>query len=356
MSPVHSEVLAEGPFVASGTNDGMRRRALTAGAAVAAVALLSGLLLCAVVVQRRMTAVKSVAIGDPATYWTRGGFVEMTPPVRLPSQDGKEYIAIWLRLPETGLLRIVRREGKEPTLSYPPGTVADRVDLRDARIPSSVTDVRGTRFDGGQEYFHVLRSVAPHGDQRTPPLLSGVEWKRGDAVAERGATDRMLASMATMRGLQDTGSDSMLRQFERRNDCASCHVHDKPEQRGPRGDALVPNRGTDADGLYAVVTVLRDEAPLETHRARDMNEGDPFVRVTCDDGAAGTLVPGPRGRRHFSCADGSVPRGRLDLPAALAVGDAHAKAVCASRAYLAAHMDDDGRSAFAQAFAECSMR
>ena len=331
----------------------MRRRALTAGAALV---LLSGLLLYAVVVRRHRAEIKSVAIEDPATYWTRSGFVEMTPPVRLPSQDGNEYIAIWLRLPEAGLLRIERREGSEPTLSYPPGTVADRVDMRDARIPSSVTDVRGTRFEGGQEYFHVLRSVTPPGDHRATPFLSGVEWKRGDALAERSATDRMLTSMATVRGLEDPGSDPMLRQFERRNDCASCHVHDKPEQRGPRGDALLPNRGTDADGLYAVVSVLRDEAPLETHRARDMNEGDPFVRVTCDDGAAGTIVPGRRGRRHFSCADGSVPRGRLDLPAALAAGDAHAKAVCASRAYLAAHMDDDGRSAFARVLTECGMR
>jgi hypothetical protein len=104
----------------------------------------------------------------------------------------------------------------------------------------------------------------------------------------------------------------------------------------------------------APVGVEPDEAPLETHRARDMNEGDPFIHIACGDGTEASLAAGPRRRRHYICADGSVPRGRTDLRAALAAKDAHAKAVCASRAYLAAHMDDDGREAFAESLRECA--
>jgi hypothetical protein len=335
----------------------MRRRVLVA---VGAVVLAGAATLLSVgPIRARMTGVTPVTIEDPATYWTRSGFVEMTPPVRLPSQDGRERIVIWLRLPENSVLRVVHREGERATLSYPPGTVADRVDMRDARRASSVADVRGTRFESGQEYFHVLRSLAPPGKSAAGPtgtaaLLNGLEWKRGDAVAERRATDQMLARMAEARGLEDPSDDPMLTRFERRNDCGSCHARDLPERRTHDPGDLAPNRGTDAGGLYTIATVLADEAPLETHRARDLNEGDPFIRVTCGDGGEASLTTGRR-RRHYTCADGSVPRGRIDLRAALATGDAHAQAVCASRTYLAAHMDEEGRAAFADAFRECGL-
>jgi hypothetical protein len=336
----------------------MRRRALVAVAAVVLAA--AATLLSVEPIRARMTALTPVTIEDPATYWTRSGFVEMTPPIRLPSQDGRERIVIWLRLPEKSLLRVVRREGEKPALSYPPGTVADRVDMRDYRRPSSVADVRGTRFESGQEYFHVLRSLAPAAGSAGSPagattLLRGLEWKRGDAVAERRATDQMLARMAEARGIEEPSDDPMLMRFERRNDCGGCHTHDKPERRTHESGELMPNRGTDADGLYTIATVLEDEAPLETHRARDMNEGDPFIRIMCGDGSDATLSNGPRRRRHYTCAEGSVPRGRIDLRAALDANDLHGRAVCASRAYLAAHMDEEGRAAFSEAFRECGL-
>jgi hypothetical protein len=292
------------------------------------------------------THVRPVSIVRPDTYWASHGFVEMTPPIRLPSRDGAERIIVWLRVPDGQRIAVVRRADGAATLSYPTETVSDRVDIRDWREPSSVQDVRGTRFEQGQEYFHVLRPLSPAG-------LEGLEWPRGDQLATRAATEEMLARLGEQ-------APSL---FAMQNDCASCHAHDKAERRRFPSNASVataegaaPNRGTDADGLYTVATVLADSAPLETHRPRDMNEGDPYVSVACEDGTAAELVVGARGRwRHFRCDDGSVPYARFDLGRALAEEDAHARAVCQSRAYLWNHMDGDGRAAFASAFEECGL-
>jgi hypothetical protein len=130
------------------------------------------------------------------------------------------------------------------------------------------------------------------------------------------------------------------------------HQHDKSEQREPEDDDWRPNRATDADGLYTVASVLSDGAPLEFHRARDMNEGAPFVRVTCLDGSDATLTT-RRSHRFFACEDGSVPYATLDLVRALDAGDPHARAVCDSRRYLGRHMSSEGRSKWRDAFAEC---
>jgi hypothetical protein len=289
----------------------------------------------------------TMTIRDPATYWTRSGFVEMTPPVRLPSRDGNERIAVWIRIPPGGRLRVEPRAANRPTLRLPPGTIVDRVDLAEARDPGSVQDVRGTRFEeDGQEYFHVLRPFAS-------TALSGFEWTRSDPLAAQIVTSAMRTRLAATLDSDEYGSPARaLALFERQNDCATCHAHDHPEQRGAGRDPSLPNRATDGNGLYTLATVLSDSAPLEMHRARDMNEDDPFVTVSCaDGGAASFFVRGAR--RHFACPDGSVPRATLDMKRALAQGDSRARDVCRSRAYLGRHMDAEGRSAFAEAFAEC---
>ena len=297
-----------------------------------------------------------VRIDAPETYWTEGEFAEMTPPIHFPSADGREHTTVWLRLPPGALLTVRWRPDGTASLVYPPGTVADRADLADGTDPASVVDVRGTRFEEqGREVFHVLHRAGPElaGD------LAGFEWQRGDTEATRLVTGRMVDRMANARGIdrEDAIDDPELEQFARFDDCASCHVHDKPERRDHRsvapGDPL-PNRGTDTQGLYAVATVLQDSAPLETSRALDMNVDDPFVAVTCENGAPGRLVRRPRSRRYV-CDDGGVPRGELDLKTAVQAGDPHALAVCRSRAYLFAHMTAEGRLAFANAFAECDL-
>jgi hypothetical protein len=211
-------------------------------------------------------------------------------------------------------------------------------------------DVRGTRFEEREEYFHVFRSFAPR-------VLDGLEWRRGDILAARTATDRLLERMASMRGHADVQRfDRQLRTFELNNDCAGCHVPNKAERHerasGELSDGM-PNRGTDGGGLFSVATVLRDDAPLETHRARDMNEGDPYMTITRKDGRAARFDAQPR-RRQYVCEDDSVPYGHLDVSSALVAGDEHAKAVCKSRAYLAEHMDDAGKSAFVAVLSECS--
>jgi hypothetical protein len=291
-----------------------------------------------------------VSIDDPRTYWTRTGFVEMTPPIRLPSRDGRERITVWLRVPEGENIALVWRDGR-PRLTYPPGTVADRVDLRDGQDPGSVEDVRGTQFTSGGEYFHVLRPLGL-GD------LAGVEWARGDRAAARAATDRMLAHIA--RFSRHTFQFEVEQQvFERHNDCAICHEPGKEERVSSRqiGADGLPNRGTDAAGLYTVASVLADSAPLERHRAHDMNEGDPYISVLCSDQRPAVFRISREGQvRHYACEDQSIPRARFDLVRALSDGDTHAIAVCASRAYLWRHMAEDGHRAFASVFGECFLR
>jgi hypothetical protein len=294
-------------------------------------------------------AIEEQGIEDPGTYWSREGFVEMVPPILLPSQDGRERITVRLRIPDGAMLRVA------PLLAYPPGTIADRVELRNGDDPGSVVDVRGTTFEAsGVEVFHVLRRLDGVG-------LSGVAWRRDDAPGGLAATDRMLELLAEKRGIAPGSPDPFLRNFERQNDCAFCHEHGKPERRtraaGPRTglDEPAPNRGTDLGGLYTVATVLKDSAPLETHRALDMNVGSPYVDVRCQDGTA-ARIDDERRKRHFRCDDGSVPLATFDMKAALADADAHAAAVCASRGYLLSHMDGEGRATFAAAFEECGLR
>jgi hypothetical protein len=290
--------------------------------------------------RERDDAVRPLAVADPAAYWTSSGFCQMTPPIRAPSRDGVERIVVWLRIPGGASLGVQRRADGSFTLTYPAGTIADRVDLRDGDDATSVSDVRGTRFDRDGEYFHVLRPERGG--------LDGLEWPRDDERAGRQATARMVERLADA-GVPEDG----LLVFEEQNDCAVCHVHDKAEHRTAADDGL-PNRATDARGLYVPAAVLTDAAPLERHRARDMNEGDRFIHVTCQGDRPARFVT-RRGTRHFACDGPGLPYARYDLVAALAAGDAHARAVCASRRYLYGHMDDAGRAAFAPAFDECGL-
>jgi hypothetical protein len=308
-------------------------------------------------------SVAPVNMGLGATYWSDRGFVEMTPPLRFPSADGREHTVVWLKLPDGAPLSIVRHNDGSVSWSYPTGTIAERVDLADGSDPRSVVDVRGTRFDAEEEYFHVLHRTS--GDYAGD--LGGLEWRRGDMAAGRLATERMLERLAVGRGLlpEDAPADPELEQFARHNDCASCHIHGKPERRmhpyPGASDEGLPNRATDTKGLYAIASVLSDSAPLDMSRALDMNTEDPFIRATCQEEAparlmmrrgAGRVV---RGRRYV-CDDGSIPRGRLDMRAAVANADPHALAVCRSRRYLFEHMDEGGRRAFSEVLGECEPR
>jgi hypothetical protein len=264
------------------------------------------------------------------SWWREQGFVELQPPLRLPTDVGEhDHITVWIKIPAGAKMRTSIVDGRA-TLTMPPGTIADRIELDDDRI----TDVRGTQFTADGEWFHDYR---PHVGK-----LDGWQWLRGDEKASLFATERLLTLV------EEPGRA----RFRRLNDCGGCHLHDRADR--TRVSDGMPFRGSDASGLFVPLTVLRDSAPLDNHRPRDRNADDRFVRVRC----GGTITPAHDdggGARHYLCADGSVPIGELAVAAALAAGDEHARAVCTSRRYLRDHLDDAGRRAFAAAFAACSL-
>jgi hypothetical protein len=296
----------------------------------------------------RGDGVAAVWIADPEQHWKGGGFVEMVPPIRLPSDPtGNDRIAVYLSLPPAIRVEASGRPG-DATLRFPPGTIADRVESLgfvggDGIRRWTVIDVRGTTFlDGGRERFHVLRP------SRDTPLcpLQGYEWTRGDGAAARTATGLLVEQLRRHEPRADRG------RFRRQNGCASCHQPDRPASSS--ADRRGPHRATDASGLFVPVSVLQDGAPIEAHRPRDMNADDPFVQVRCG------LDPAPLrrfrdGARRFTCDDGSVPRATRDIRAGLAAGDPYTRAVCASRRALFEHMDASARDLFVAAFRACGL-
>jgi len=266
------------------------------------------LLLCC----QRAPAVSRVEIPNPRSYWERE-FVEMVPPIRLPtSLSGDDHITVWLRIPPGRQVSVA----PDGAITYPAGTIADRVELDEP--PSDgihrwqVKDVRGTRLEKDGEWFHCL---GPSGVK-----VSGFEWRRDDEAAERTATD----------GLARTVWSGRLDRLRRLNHCQECHQHDQPAivNRSDGG----PRRATDSAGWYVILSVLSDSAPLSTHRPRDLNGDDPFIAI-----------------------DSGSPVARIDMARAIASGDTHALAVCRSRRYLHEHMDGRARAAFIRVFAECGL-
>jgi hypothetical protein len=272
----------------------------------------------------------AIQIEDPNQHWQEGGFVEMVTPLEPPtSADGRDRITVWLKIPDGGRIGLAR------SLRYPPGTIADRVEY----LGDEIVDVRGTRFveagADGAELFHVLR--------RRGPALAGYEWRRGDADLARRATELALPLV----------DESERETFRRNNDCESCHQPDLPP--ATRGRAARPRRATDSNGLYQMLAVLSDSAPLDQHRAHEVNVERPFVRVECPLGASPWLKDGGGGRRHYVCAGGGVPIGHVDVERARLDGDARALAVCRSRRYLMEHMDAAARAAFEPVFRACGV-
>jgi hypothetical protein len=302
--------------------------------------LLIAVLLCACT---RAAGPARLRIDDPDGHWTRAGFVEMVPPIRPPSSgDGGDRIVVYLRLPERGGIEVtVSPHG--PTLRFPPGTDADRVELDGS---GAVIDVRGTRFEAdGREVFHVYRPGVGG-------ALIGTEWRRDDSAGAAEALAFLDAELRSGSRLDGPALDRFVRRFEALNDCVACHAHGQPEASFDRPGR--PNRRTDASGLYVPLETLGDAAPVERHRPRDMNADDPYIHTTCGDAPA-ELTTGRAGSRRYDCPGGRVAISRLDLAAARAAGDAHAQAVCAGRAYLFAHLDAAGRRAFAAGLADCGL-
>jgi hypothetical protein len=269
----------------------------------------------------------AIRIEDRDRRWPDGDFVEMVTPLEPPtSADGRDRITVWLKIPDDGRIGLAR------SLHYPPGTIADRVEYDGDEI----VDVRGTRFvEDGPELFHVLR--------RSGVALAGYEWRRGDADLARRATELALALV----------DEPEREAFRRNNDCEICHHPDLPP--ATSGRAARPPRPTDSSGLYQMLAVLSDSAPLDHHRVHEVNVDRPFLHVECPLGASPLLRDGGGGRQHFVCAGGGVPIGHVDVERARMAGDARAQAVCRSRRYLMEHMDAVARAAFEPAFRACGL-
>ncbi len=297
---------------------------------------------------------------DGSNYWKANGFVPMEPPVRLPTdRRGLGRVEVELLLPRSGVIRTRHLADQDRTvLSYPPGTIADRVEYRRRSGGLIVADVRGTRIAAdGHEIYRLYRPR----DGASPPgseALFGYEWPRDNAAGRKAALTGFREAMGRgmgfavgQRGLVRSRRHAAIGRFMALASCSSCHMHSRPATFAG-GNPHRPRRATDGQGFYQVQEVLTDAAPLETYRPRDPNVKDRFIHYECSQGAK---LRGPQGTTRVRCGDGRVPRLVLDVRAALAAGDKRVGRLCAARRYLAAHLDAQGRVAFHDALAACGI-
>ena len=289
-------------------------------------------------------------------YWRGAGFVEMVPPVRLPSDTRNDnLIKVWLRIPDGGRIALEWvADQQRHSLRFPPATIADRVEtMRNERKAlltiNGIEDVRGATIDAnGATRFHVYEPV-PGGP---PDRLKGFEWLRTDNAADDLAADSLVALFYPH---ASPAAKSESEDFRRLNQCGACH---QPNQPAPlTAGARLPGRSnllTDTHGFFQPITVLEDSMAVRSSRPWDLNADDPFVSVSCGSERTSAITEGSR--RGYRCPNGEQPIGRLDVPAALAKRDAHAIQVCESRRYLFDHMDQQARAAFGPSFAECAIR
>lgn len=284
-------------------------------------------------------------IDDPAHHHVREGFVQLVPPAHLPSSSpSRDQVEIWVRLPEGGTLALDRDEAGRFTLGFPPGTLADRVEWFGDGDARRIVDIRGTRLEeGGAQTFYVYRPTAP--DPQAP--LFGLEWAREDPAAQRAATDYLMTKVGSLPPVVDMPEGrraEILDGVRGRNQCAGCHGLSRPENEAPRQHGLV-DRGTDRSGFFTPRTVLWDEVPLEAYGAHDRSWDDPAIEVRCAD--VPVTEPGRR------CPDGGIARGRLRWDAPEPDARALLAAVCESRSWIAAHVNDEDRAKLASVLGPC---
>jgi len=288
---------------------------------------------------------RRLRIEEPDDFWAREGYVELITPLAPPTRrDGSSRIEVWLRIPDGA--RITR--DATGALVLPPGSEADRVERIRVGEEWIVADVRGARMGEGIRFLRLLR---PERAGRGSALL-GYEWpderrdlgrqvhevlgdliRSGGGVAREGVDRERFASLLDSRG-----------------GCVQCHARRQPDR--THVSQGTPYRATDALGWYSPLAVLRDGAPIERYRPRDLNHEREAVRLSCPDGEA-EVARDARGGAFVRCADGGIAWGHLDLRAALAAGEERAQGVCASRRYLLAHMDEATRDAFQASLAPC---
>jgi hypothetical protein len=302
---------------------------------------------------RARAPVERVEIDTPQTHWAREGFVEMVPPVRLPSSTrDADDVAVWLKIPDGGVIETRWSDAREGwVLAFPPGTVADRVEQRGSGDRRAVVDVRGTRIgEGGEEWMHTLRRAEAGPDAS----LFGYEWPRSNPDAHAVATEKLLAELAHRppgNTMSEAARTRMLDSVRTKNQCVTCHVYERPDNRFEGEHGLV-NRGTDASGFFTPQTVLLEVVPLEPYGGWDRNLDDPAVAIECPDGAATqrSKSKDKRKRARVVCRNAAVPRGRLDVSA---LPRERLDRLCRARRYLFDHLDARGREVYASALDAC---
>src|SRR5690606_38351491 len=73
--------------------------------------------------------VTDLRIDAPLEHHAREGFVLLVPPVHLPSSSpDRDQVETWVKLPEGARIALLWDEAGRPSLGFPPGTLADRVE------------------------------------------------------------------------------------------------------------------------------------------------------------------------------------------------------------------------------------
>jgi hypothetical protein len=285
--------------------------------------------------------VRLLGLDDPQTHWQRDGVVPMVPPAHHPSaMRDRDAVTVYVEIPDDGALSLVQRSDGRDVLSWPAGTVADRVERWGPAGSDRVVDVRGTRIDAdGKRWHHVYRPTDTDADS---PLL-GAEWPADDPERAVAAIDAFLDALAESPLVRRQADPAAYVSGVRgKLDCDGCHQPLRPDNERHAQHGLV-NRGTDAAGFFTPSTVLHDEVPLERYGTWDRNLEAPFLEVRCA-GATPTLPAATEGA-HPSCPDRVVPTAHYALDDALRADQPHARAVCASWRHLASHIDPDGLDA-----------
>lgn len=289
---------------------------------------------------------------DGPGWWAANGFVALEPPIALPRPvNERTRSTVWLRLPPGGVIQTSwLKEQSRHTLTFPPGTVADRVALWSPKAGGPrVADVRGARVvPGGQRYRLMRPRMAGDGQP-----AQGYEWPAGDREMTLSAHAPIVKRMHAGGGFAwETAGEhrkKAIAKFEARNTCAGCH----PTNRAAmiqRAKGL--KRATDGHGFYVPLTLLSNRAPLETYRARDMNVDDPCVVVTCGD-APIEPVEKPGGARFYRCANDQIPHGTRDMSCTKQRQPERYRAICTGRTAIYQRLDAAGQAAFASAFNQC---
>ena len=230
----------------------------------------------------------------------------------------------------TGPLRASPRRVPAQAPAHPLGT--QRGSARISRLPDGPS--RSVRCSRGPGRLR-LGSFCRHAHEGTWSLVvpAGTLASRVEARANEVACSTPMSSRLP-------GARPLAQRPQRGspawNDCPSCHVAWRAEDRRP---GTLVQRATDAQGLYFLTAVLSNTGPFERYRVRHPSAEDPFVHVRYARGSGVCLAPcvGRTNERRGPPRFRRRPRGvRRAIMSALAAGTRTWFAVCVAADVLGA--------------------